>query len=115
LNLLGGDNLTFTGSLLPRDAAQSTIEINFDDDTKTTCKPQASTSNSLICMTLPFSKTVKSEQTIKPTIKINKIEVDNTLSMKMGKTYGNVQSITPSSVNPTLKTKVTIKLADDFP
>lgn len=31
LNLLGGDNLTFSGKFLPRDVHTSTIEINFDD------------------------------------------------------------------------------------
>jgi hypothetical protein len=71
LNILGGDNLTFSGELLPRDISTSKIEVNFDDGTKTTCVPQASTSIAMICLTSPFEKTVKGEQEMVPTIKIN--------------------------------------------
>lgn len=114
LNPLGGDRLTFSGSLLPRDVHQSTIEIKFDE--KTTCKPQTSSSGSLICQTAAFDKSVQPESEIKPTITINGQTVDNSkLSLKMGKSPGQVESITPSSANPVLKTKVTIKLDDSFP
>jgi hypothetical protein len=42
LNLLGGDNLTFTGTFLPRDLSTSTVSIKFSDAQQTECIPQTS-------------------------------------------------------------------------
>jgi hypothetical protein len=39
LNLLGGDNLTFTGSLLPKALSTSTVSIKFNDPDQTVCTP----------------------------------------------------------------------------
>jgi len=39
LNLLGGDNLTFSGSMLPKVLSTSAISIKFDDADQTICVP----------------------------------------------------------------------------
>lgn len=39
LNLLGGDNITFTGSQLPKDLSTSTVSIIFNDTNQTECVP----------------------------------------------------------------------------
>jgi hypothetical protein len=53
LNLLGQDNLTFTGTRLPWFLNTSTVEINFTDTAQTACIPQwdKSTSTTLVCLT----------------------------------------------------------------
>jgi hypothetical protein len=38
-NLLGGDNLTFTGSMLPKVLSTSTVSIKFNDKDETICTP----------------------------------------------------------------------------
>lgn len=55
LNLLGGDNLTFTGAKFPHDLTTSTVEITFDDGTN--CVPQISSTSELVCLTEPFNVT----------------------------------------------------------
>jgi hypothetical protein len=39
LNLLGGDNITFTGSLLPKNLQTSNVSIIFNDTNQTNCIP----------------------------------------------------------------------------
>jgi hypothetical protein len=39
LNLLGGDNLTFSGSMLPKELKTSTVSIKFNDVHETECIP----------------------------------------------------------------------------
>jgi hypothetical protein len=39
LNVLGADNITFTGKNFPQDLTRSTIDIVFDDTEKTKCVP----------------------------------------------------------------------------
>jgi hypothetical protein len=56
LNLLGRDNLTFTGTNLPWWLNTSTVTIAFTDNSNTKCIPQwdKSTSTTLVCLTDPF-------------------------------------------------------------
>lgn len=54
LNLLGGDNLTLSGTQFPWNLETSTVEIKFNDAQETKCIPQESTSTSLVCLTDPF-------------------------------------------------------------
>jgi hypothetical protein len=42
LNLIGGDNLTLSGSGFPRELLSNSVEIEFDDAQKTKCVPQVS-------------------------------------------------------------------------
>lgn len=54
LNLLGGDNLTISGTQFPWQIETSTVEIKFTDGQETTCVPQVSSSTSLVCLTNEF-------------------------------------------------------------
>jgi len=45
LNLLGGDNLTFTGTMLPKFLSTSSVAIKFSDTAETTCTPQISSTD----------------------------------------------------------------------
>lgn len=58
LNLLGGDNLTISGTQLPWNMKRSDLQITFNDAQETKCVPQESTSTSLVCLTEPFDKSV---------------------------------------------------------
>jgi len=58
LNLLGGDNLTITGTNFPWNMPRSDISITLSDTQKTKCIPQWSTPTTLVCLTSPFDKTV---------------------------------------------------------
>lgn len=56
LNVLGAQNITLTGSNLPKGVSDDFIEIQFDDSKTTKCIPQHSASGSLVCMTQSFNK-----------------------------------------------------------
>jgi hypothetical protein len=60
LNLIGADNITFTGTNFPRDFKSNTVEIEFTDDLKTKCIPQVSSTNTLVCLTSKFDKAASS-------------------------------------------------------
>jgi len=50
LSLLGGENLTLSGSMLPKSLSTSTVSIKFNDADETLCVPQIST-NEITCQT----------------------------------------------------------------
>ena len=54
LNLLGGDNLTISGTQFPWNIERSTVDIKFTDTQETLCTPQWSTSTTLVCLTHEF-------------------------------------------------------------
>ena len=54
INLLGGDNITFSGTMLPKDLSTSNVTIKFNDTKQTSCIPQISSSNELVCLTGAF-------------------------------------------------------------
>ena len=70
LNVLGGDNLTFTGTFLPKDLSVSTITVVFNDADSTNCTPKFSNSSTLVCLTSAFAESSLSA-TLTPTITIN--------------------------------------------
>lgn len=77
--------------------------------------PQESTSTTLVCLTSAFDKTVTAGQTVQMSININGQQVSNSLSLTtMASTKAGIL-VTPSSANPTLKTKINITLESDFP
>jgi len=115
LNLLGGDNLTISGTQLPWDMKRSNISLTFNDAQSTNCIPQESTSTTLVCLTEAFDKTVAAGQTVPISIQINNQTVTNSLSLTTMSTTKAGILVTPSSANPTLKTKINITLESDFP
>ena len=54
LNLLGGDNITLSGTNFPHDLTTSTVEITFNDAQSTKCQPQISSTGELVCLTSAF-------------------------------------------------------------
>lgn len=54
LNLLGGDNLTISGTQFPWNIETSTVDVKFTDNQTTSCVPQWSTSTTLVCLTSAF-------------------------------------------------------------
>lgn len=58
LNILGYDNLTFTGTNFPRTIAGNTIVISIVDNAaaeKATCVVHSTKSTELVCLTSPFA------------------------------------------------------------
>lgn len=115
LNLLGGDNLTISGTQFPWNMKRSNISITFNDAQATKCVPQESTSTSLVCLTDPFDKAVAAGQTVQMSVTINNQTINNTLSLTTMSTTKAGILVTPPSANPTLKTKINITLESDFP
>ena len=115
LNLLGGDNLTISGTQFPWNIETSTIEIKFTDTQETKCIPQESSSTSLVCLTSAFDVSASAGQSYGLSIVINNQTVSNSLSLAtMANTKAGMQLVPPSA-NPTLKTKINITLESDFP
>jgi len=115
LNLLGGDNLTISGTQFPWNLQTSVVDIKFNDAQQTTCTPQTSTSTELVCLTGAFDQSVSAGQTVGVTVVINGQTVANTLSMTTMTTTKAGQTLSPDSANPTLKTQINITLESTFP
>jgi hypothetical protein len=116
LNLLGRDNLTFTGVKLPWFLNTSNVMINFTDTARTGCIPQwdKSTSTTLICLTEPFPDSVAGTS-LGVTIIINEITVTQTLTMSLMSNKKSGVQLVPNSASPVLKTKINITLESTFP
>lgn len=114
LNLLGSDNITFTGTYFPKDLSKSTVSILFDDSQATNCTPQFSSSNELVCLTSAFNEGDLST-TMTPTLVINGKTVSHSKSLDTKSVVYSATAITPSSASPVLKTDVTIQLDTAFP
>ena len=114
LNVLGGDNLTFTGTHLPKDLTISDVSIVFDDSQSTACVPVTSTSNTLVCLTDAFAETELST-TMTPTVTINNVVMSHSLSLQTTSALYSVTSLTPSSASPVLKTDIVFQLDAAFP
>jgi len=113
-NLLGGDEIVFAGSNLPRDLKRSTIEIKFSDAQETKCIPLSASGSELKCRTEKFAASSTSAS-LSLVITINGQTVTNSLTMAMKDNIKSTQSLVPSSVSPVLKTKVTVTLEASFP
>lgn len=115
LNLLGGDNLTFTGTMLPKVLSTSTVSIKFNDAQQTSCIPQISTTDQLVCLTEAFDSVASADATLGMEIIINDKTVSQTLSPTSRDVVQSGSNLNPSSVNPVLKTKIEIQLDTNFP
>lgn len=56
LNLLGYDNITFTGTNFPHNIDDSTFDLKFSDEKETLCKVQSSKSTEFVCLTSSFDR-----------------------------------------------------------
>jgi len=114
LNLLGGDNLTFTGTHFPKQVEGSTFELAFDNADATPCTVQSSTSTELVCLTGAFGSGMAS-QSVGLSLTINDALVDSSLTLSLRDSIQAVSSFTPTSMSPVLKRKITFTLDPTFP
>ena len=70
LNLLGGDNITISGTNFPHDLT-STIVLKFSDTQQSVCVPQVSSSTELVCLTSAFDVTLSAGASLTMTVSIN--------------------------------------------
>jgi len=117
LNLLGGDNITITGTNFPHDLEHSVVSISFDDTQATTCVPQISSTTELVCLTSEFDITASAGASLAMTVTINGqvVVVPTSLSFTFRTTIKSGTTLNPNSVSPVLKTQITINLESTFP
>jgi len=116
LNLLGGDNITFTGINLPWNLGNSVVTVKFSDTQQTTCVAQTSTSTSLVCLTSPFDIRVSSGATLNPSLVINDQQVTTTnVSVTLMDSTKSAVTLSRPSASPVLKTKFNITIETSFP
>jgi len=115
LNLLGQDNLTFTGTNFPHEVEGNTFELTFDNVAKTPCLVQSSSTTELVCLTTLFDPQFHADKTYNFGVVINGQTVTNSVSFKTKATIQGSSDLQPNSVSPVLKTPVTIRLGSDFP
>jgi len=115
LNLLGGDNITFSGQYFPHNLETSTVSIKFSDAQQTECVPQISSSSELVCLTSAFNKAASLGASLSASIVINGQTVSNSLTFGMRSETKQGVTIIPDNASPVLKTLIEIKLEDTFP
>lgn len=115
LNLIGGDNLTFSGAGFPRELHSNTVELEFDDAQKTKCVPQVSSYEKFVCLTDRFDKSASSGKTHKIKVTINSLVVQQDLSLEMKTEVKSGLTLAPNSVSPVLKNKIKIQIDTNFP
>jgi hypothetical protein len=100
--------------MLPWDVQRSEISINFTDGSETSCVPQVSQTNELVCLTQPFD-IGEAGSNVGMSININGVTVANDLYFNlMAETRSGVL-FEPDTASPVLKTPINITLEDDFP
>jgi len=114
LNLIGGDNITISGTNLPYELINNEVEIHFNDAQKTKCVPQDSTTNKLVCMTEGFNEDTSKSAEFPMVIKINGLVITNSLKGTMKPATKSGTMLVPDSASPVLKTKIKIQLENDF-
>jgi len=83
LNVLGGDNLTISGTNFPKFVADNTVEIGFSNSNSTKCVLQSSKSTEMICLTKSFDKVANLDESFTMTIVINNQTINQALTIKM--------------------------------
>jgi hypothetical protein len=114
LNLLGGDNITISGTNFPHELSDSTVVLNFDDAQTTTCVPQTSTTDTLVCLTGAFDFAASAGASHGLSITINEHSVSNSLSAALRPLKDSSLYLTPASASPVLKTHIVILLEETF-
>lgn len=93
----------------------SEVSIAFTDAQATTCTPQWSTSTTLVCLTGAFDAAASQGGTLSVVFTINGQTVTHSLSLTLMSNTKSGMGLSPSSANPTLKTKINITLEATFP
>jgi hypothetical protein len=114
LNLLGGDNITISGTNFPHELSDSTVVLAFDDTQTTTCVPQSSTTDTLVCLTGAFDFSASAGSSLGLSITINDHLVSNSLSADLRAIKDASLLLNPASASPVLKTHIVISLESTF-
>jgi hypothetical protein len=114
LNLLGGDNITLSGTNFPHDLRTSNVVITFDDAQSTTCEPQISATGELVCLTAAFDAAASTGSSHGLVVTINGQSITNSESFAIRSSIQSSITISPNSVSPVLKTPITITLESTF-
>jgi hypothetical protein len=115
LNLLGNDNITFSGTNFPHDVATSTFELKFSNGLESPCLIQSSSTNEFVCLTTIFDRIISLGQTYDLSVVINGQTVENTKKFTMMSGIAASKDLNPSSASPVLKTPISITLGEEFP
>jgi len=115
LNLLGGDNITISGTNLPHNLITSNISVTLSDTQNTQCVAQISSTGNFVCLTSAFDTSVSAGQSVTATIVINGQTVSNSLSLTMKSDVKSSLALIPPSASPVLKSKITVQMETDFP
>ena len=115
MNVLGGDNLTISGTNFPKFVADNTVDIGFSNSDSTKCILQSSKSTEMICLTKPFDKVGNLDEEFTMTITINGQTINQDLKIKMKPINKDATQIIPSSASPVLKSKIKFKIEANFP
>lgn len=108
LNLLGQDNITFTGTNFPHEMEGNTFELTFTNGLSTGCNVVETKTTELICLTQKWDTNADKSQDFGMNIAINGLALTQSVSLR---TKGDVQAsqdITPNSASPVLKTPIVI-------
>lgn len=114
LNLIGGDNITLSGTHLPYELINNEVEIHFTDTQKTKCIAQESTTDKLVCMTEAFDEDTSKSAEFPIAVKINGLVITNSLKGTMKPATKSGFKLIPDSASPVLKTRIKITLENDF-
>jgi len=114
LNVLGGDNLTISGTNFPKFVADNSVDIGFSNSDSTKCVLQSSKSTEMICLTKPFDKVANLDTEFTMAININNQTVAQDLKIKMKPINKDATQIIPNSASPVLKTMIKFKIEAGF-
>jgi hypothetical protein len=115
LNLIGQDNLTFTGTNFPHELEGNTFELTFSNPHETTCTVVATQTDKLVCLTGRFNFNTDKDSTLTMTMVINGLTVTQSLSFNTKADVQASSDLSPNSASPVLKTPIVIQLDPAFP
>jgi hypothetical protein len=115
LNLLGQDNLTFTGTNFPHELEGNTFELTFNSHESAKCTAVETSTTELVCLTNKFNTNFDVEKTLTFTAVVNGVSIDNSLNLKTKADVQASEDLIPNTASPVLKTPIDITLNSEFP
>jgi hypothetical protein len=115
LNLLGNDNITFTGTNFPHELEGNTFELKFDNPDQTNCEVVQTSTTELVCLTSAFNPTADKDKDFNMAIVINGVSVTHSILFKTKNGVSGSEELNPNSASPVLKTPIEITVDSEFP
>jgi hypothetical protein len=79
INLLGNDNITFTGTNFPHEIEGNTFELKFDNAAQTNCEVVDTSTTELVCLTDRFDLFADQDGDYNMVVVINGVTVTHTI------------------------------------